>query len=109
MSGLGFVHESQEAEGDNREEDREEYREAEEDRYQDFGDDDKENYFRRRYFERKRETDQIKETLSKMMFGYGDSEEPLDESVTAMEGYMNEFVLNVCKKSLAKSQRAGSS
>ncbi len=49
----------------------------------------------------------LKEDLTKMMQGFGESAEPRDDTLDLMEAYVFEFINNVIHRSLARSQRAG--
>jgi hypothetical protein len=42
-----------------------------------------------------------------MMYGFGEEREPRDDTLELMELYVIEFVSNLAKRSLAKSQRGG--
>ena len=42
-----------------------------------------------------------------MMYGFGEEREPRDDTLDLMELYVIEFVSNLAKRSLAKSQRGG--
>ena len=49
----------------------------------------------------------LKDELARMMFGFGDVDNPRDDTLDLMETYVYEFVTNVIHRSLARSQRAG--
>ncbi len=49
----------------------------------------------------------LKEDLTKMMQGFGETAEPRDDTLDLMEAYVFEFINNVIHRSLARSQRAG--
>jgi hypothetical protein len=49
----------------------------------------------------------LKEDLTKMMQGFGETADPRDDTLDLMEGYVFEFINNVIHRSLARSQRAG--
>jgi hypothetical protein len=42
-----------------------------------------------------------------MMHGFGEVDNPRDDTLEMMETYVYEFITNVIHRSLAKSQRAG--
>ena len=41
------------------------------------------------------------------MFGFGEEEEPNEDTIDLMEVYVVEFLSNITKRSLARSQRSG--
>lgn len=43
----------------------------------------------------------------KMMYGFGEDMEPRDDTLELMEEYVIEFMNNVTKRSLIRSQRSG--
>jgi hypothetical protein len=49
----------------------------------------------------------LKDELARMMFGFGEVDNPRDDTLDLMETYVYEFVTNVIHRSLARSQRAG--
>ena len=40
-----------------------------------------------------------------MMYGFGDDKNPLDETVELVDDYLNEFIINLAKRSLKRSKR----
>ena len=49
----------------------------------------------------------LKDELARMMHGFGEVDNPRDDSLELMETYVYEFITNVIHRSLAKSQRGG--
>lgn len=49
----------------------------------------------------------LKEDLTKMMQGFGETSDPRDDTLDLMEAYVFEFINNVIHRSLSRSQRAG--
>jgi hypothetical protein len=49
----------------------------------------------------------LKDELARMMFGFGEVDNPRDDTLDLMETYVYEFITNVIHRSLARSQRAG--
>ena len=49
----------------------------------------------------------LKEDLTKMMQGFGETAETRDDTLDLMEAYVFEFINNVIHRSLSRSQRAG--
>jgi hypothetical protein len=49
----------------------------------------------------------LKEDLTKMMQGFGETADPRDDTLDLMEAYVFEFINNVIHRSLSRSQRAG--
>ena len=45
----------------------------------------------------------LKEDLSKMMQGFGESDDPRDDSLELMEAYVFEFINNLVHRSLSRS------
>lgn len=49
----------------------------------------------------------LKDDLIKMMQGFGEINEPRDDTLELMEAYVFEFINNIVHRSLQRSQRAG--
>jgi hypothetical protein len=43
----------------------------------------------------------------KMMYGFGEDQEPREDTLEIMEMYVIEFMSNLAKRSLSRSQRSG--
>jgi len=49
----------------------------------------------------------LKDELARMMHGFGEVDNPRDDTLELMETYVYEFITNVIHRSLTKSQRGG--
>ena len=55
--------------------------------------------------DKKRKKNKDLSDLKQLMYGFGDSKTPLDETVELLYEYMQEFVLNLSEKALRRSKR----
>ena len=53
----------------------------------------------------KRKGGPFREDLKKLMYGYGDDQNPNEASVELLETYVEEFVINLVAQSMRRSQR----
>lgn len=55
--------------------------------------------------EKKRKKNKDLSDLKQLMYGFGDSKAPLEESVELLDEFVQEFILNLAEKALKRSRR----